>query len=562
MAQKSGFFNAMRVNGVYDRKYNANDYCDNLAVVISNGVLRSDGDDLKVTSSGMVTTVAAGRAWINGHYYHNDSPLSFAAVSAPIGGARWDRVILRLNKEMSARSISLVYVKGTEANAPVKPSLTRTNNIHDLVLADIYVDTNATSVTVTDTRADANLCGWVYSTSGDNSFFTSLDNAFTEWFAKTKDNLSSVTIFKRYNWRTVLESASKIVQFSIPQWNHETCFLEAYVNGILEHENVNYTLDGADSILTFSGTLTAGTEVIVKVYKSIDGTGIESVADEITALQNAVAALQSESDYVYHCNGIDDNVKLSQIADAWLGSNTQYDSKIVRVYGAFGCSVPYAGAGTSANPYRWISVGFAEATNRRIVFDFTGCGQISLPITAGTHNVVFYGQNAHIIGANVIASQTGTETVIHGFNSYSGTVRAENCRFWFTAYRASRVGQTGTFVNCRASIANVTENSYCFLPFTDSLLRIEGGEYYAYSGASTAQSAVVGQSAANSVSILNAVNAPTLARSGFYQTNSVLQWAGGGILSCTDLVSELPLIVVAGISNIRGTIAKSKAGLM
>jgi hypothetical protein len=100
------------------------------------------------------------------------------------------------------------------------------------------------------------------------------------------------------------------------------------------------------------------------------------------------------------------------------------------------------------------------------------------------------------------------------------------------------------------------------LPFTDSLLRIEGGEYYAYTGASSAQSAVVGQSAADSVSILNAVNAPTLARSGFYQTNSVLQWAGGGILSCTDLVSALPLIVVAGISNIRGTIAKSKAGLM
>jgi hypothetical protein len=61
---------------------------------------------------------------------------------------------------------------------------------------------------------------------------------------------------------------------------------------------------------------------------------------------------------------------------------------------------------------------------------------------------------------------------------------------------------------------------------------------------------------------LNGVNAPTLARSGFYQTNSVLQWAGGGILSCTDLVSALPLITVAGISNIRGTIEKSKAGAM
>lgn len=562
MAQKSGFFNALNVDGIYDRKYNANDYTDNLAVIIGNGVLRSNADDLKVTASGMSCTVAAGRGWINGHYYYNDSPLSFAAVSAPIGGTRWDRIFLRLNKEVNARSVSLVYVQGEESNSPVKPSPTRTVNIYDLVLADVYVGTNATSVSVTDTRADADLCGWVFSTRGNESFFTSLDNSFAEWFSGKKETLSSVTLFKRYNWRTVLESASNTVRFSIPQWDDETCFLEVYVNGVLEHEDVNYTLDGANSVITFSNSLIVGTEIIVKVYKSIDGTGIESVADEITALQNAVAALQSESEYVYHCNGIDDNVKLSQIAAAWLNGGTDYASKIVRVYGTFGCAAAYAGAGTSANPYRWISVGGESATNRRIVFDFTGCGQISLPIVAGTHNVVFYGHNAHIIGASVVANQTGTETVIHGFNSYSGAVRCENCRFWFTAYRASRVGQTGTFVNCRASIANATENSYCFLPFTDSLLRIEGGEYYAYSGAQSAQSAVVGQSAANSVSILNGVNAPTLARSGFYQTNSVLQWAGGGILSCTDLVSELPLIVVAGISNIRGTIAKSKAGLM
>lgn len=560
MAQKSGFFNAMNVNGIYDRRYNANDYCDNLAVVISNGVLRSTEDDLKVTASGMVATVAAGRAWINGHYYLNDSPHSFAAVSAPIGGARWDRVFLRLNKEVSTRSISLVYVQGEEANTPVKPTPTRTDDIFDLVLADIYVGTNATSVTVTDTRADADLCGWVFSTSGDGSFFTSLDNSFMQWFGEKKDTLSSVTLFKRYNWRTVLETAATATTFNIPQYDAETCFLEVFVNGILKTENVEYSIAG--SVLTFGASLIAGTEIEVKCYKSIDGTGIESVADEITALQNAVAALSTESEYAYHCNGIDDNIKLSQIAEAWLNGGTDYGSKTVRVYGTFGCSVAYAGAGTSTNPYRWISVGTASATNRRIVFDFSNCGQISLPITAGTHNVVFYGHNAHIIGASVIANQTATETVIHGFNSYSGAVRAENCRFWFTGYRSSRVGQTGTFVNCRASVANIVENSYCFLPFTDSLLRIEGGEYYAYTGVSTTQSAVVGQSAADSVSILNGVNAPTLARSGFRQSNSVLQWAGGGILSCTDLVSALPMIVVAGISNIRGTIEKSKAGLM
>ena len=68
MAEKSGFFNALNVGGEYDRTYNANDYSDNLAVIIGNGVLRSQYDDLKVTASGMVATVGVGRAWINGHY--------------------------------------------------------------------------------------------------------------------------------------------------------------------------------------------------------------------------------------------------------------------------------------------------------------------------------------------------------------------------------------------------------------------------------------------------------------------------------------------------------------
>lgn len=558
--QKSGFFNALLTNGEYDRKYNANDYCDNLAVVISNGVLRGVDDDLKVTAAGMVVTVGVGRAWINGHYYINDTPYSFAAISAPIGGTRYDRVFLRLDKNLAVRSVSLVYQQGTAGNNPTKPAPVRDGNIYDIVLADIYVGTNATSVTVTDTRADNDLCGWVYSTSGDNSFFASLDGAFNEWFDEKKDTLSSVTLFKRYNWLAVLTSATKTVTFNIPQYDAATCYVDVYVNGLLVTENIDYTISNA--VLTFGGTLIAGTEIEVKCYKSIDGTGIMSVADEITELQNAVAALNTTGEYEYICNGVNDNVKLSEIAQAWLNGGTDYGVKTIKVYGTFGATAAYAGSGTATSPYRWFSVGTGANTNRRIIFDFSNCGQISLPITGGTYNTVFYGHNAHIIGANVIVNQTAAETVIHIFNSTAGAVYAENCRFWITSYRDSRVGQTGTFNNCRASVANIINNSYCFLPFTDSLLRINGGEYYAYTGSSSAQSSVVGQSAANSVSILYGVNAPTVARSGFYQTNSVLQWAGGGILSCTDLISALPLIVVAGISNIRGTIAISKAGAM
>ena len=557
--QKSGFFNALLTNGEYDRKYNANDYCENLAVVINNGVLRSQNDDLKVTADGMVVTVGVGRAWIDGHYYLNDTPYSFAAVTAPAGGTRYDRVFLRLNKNLAARSISLVYEQGTAGNSPTKPAPVRDDNIYDLVLADIYVGTNATSLSVKDTRSDAQLCGWVYSTSGDNSFFKSLDGAFNDWFEVTKNTLSSVTLFKRYNWRTVIEAETNTVSFDIPQYDAETTFIEVYTNGMLDSEGVEYTLE--NSVITFSGLpLTSGTEVEVKCYKSLDGTGILSVADEITALQNAVAKLNAADECEYKCNGTDDNVKLSQLAQEWLSDDLDYSSKTIKVYGTFGATAAFAGAGTAANPYKWFNFGLDESSKRRVTIDFSNCTQISLPIKSGTSNVVFYGADVHVIGANVIATQSATNTNIMMFSSNSGSVSAETCRFWLTAYSGSFIAQTGTFTNCRASVANASGDSYCFSPATASLLKIKGGEYYAYTGSSESKSAVVGQKTGNAVSVLNGVNAPTLARSGYYQTNAIIQDTNGGELNCSDLISALTVSVISSISNVRGTISKSKPG--
>lgn len=561
MAERSGFFNALRVNGEYDRKYNANDYSENLAVVIGNGVLRSQKDDLRVSAGGMVVSVSEGRAWIDGHYYYNDATLSFAAVSAPAGGSRYDRVMLRLNKDVGTRSVKLLYVQGTAADAPTKPEPVRSGDIYDLVLADVFVGTNATSVTVTDTRDNSALCGWVYSTRGNESFFQSLDNAFAEWFTEKKDTLASVTLFKRYNWQTVLEEATTTVIFNIPQWNEATAFLEVYVNGILCIDGVDYTRSG--NVLAFTNSLVAGTEIVVKVFKSIDGTGIESVADEITQLQNAVAAMNTTSEYDYICNGVNDNAQLSQIAQAWLDGGTDYACKTIRVFGTFGAAAAFGGSGTAASPFRWLSLGGDANTNRRILFDFSSCSQISPTLATGTYNVIFYGFNVHVIGANVRVEQKGAGTVVRAFGSTSGAVCAENCRFWLTAYQDSLVAYTGTFNNCRASVANSTGNSYCFLAGGSGLLRVNGGEYYAYTGSGTgARSAVVGQSAAGAVSVLYGVNAPTVARSGYYQTNALFQTSSGGLINCTDLVSELALDVGSGISNIRGTIAKSKAGNM
>lgn len=558
MAERSGFFNALNNNGEYDRKYNANDYCDNLAVIIGNGVLRGANDDLRVTASGMACTVNAGRAWINGHFYVNDAPKTFAAVSAPAGGSRWDRIVLRLDSSVAARSIVLRYVQGTAGNDPEKPAPVREGAIYELVLADIYVGTNATSVTVTDTRSDPDICGWVYSTAGDGSFFEELDNEYGVWFAEKKDTLASVTLFKRYTWRTELAAAATAVNFVIPQYDAETTFIDVTVNGMQVAEGVDFTLDG--SIITFNNALDAGTEIIVKAYKSIDGTGILSVADEITELQNQMAALNTSADYDYMCNGIDDNVQLSALATAWLEGGDDYSSKTIRVYGTFGAQAPVGGDGSMWSPYQWIKVAGDNYANRKIIFDFSCCSQLNIPVVAGALNYIFYGIDAHIIGADVNVYEKSTDTTIIGFSTVAGAVYAENCRFWITGHSTCKVSCTGTFTNCRASVANTTGESYCFTPLSNSLLRVNGGEFMAYSGSASSVSAVVGHQSGstNAVSILNGINAPTWERDGYYQTNAIYQYSGGGTIKCRDLVSALPVNAIYD-ADISGTITKSKA---
>jgi hypothetical protein len=557
MAENSGFFNALRVNGEYDRKYNARDYTDNLAVVIGNGVLRSANDDLRVTASGRVCTVAAGRAWINGHYYHNDAPLTLPATVAPSGYDRWDRVVLRLDTSVAERRISVQYVQGVADVIPSKPEPVRRGDVYDLVLADIYVAANTNSVAVVDTRADMNVCGWVYSTRGNEDFFKTLDNDFNVWFTGARDTLSSVSLFKRYTWHTVTEGLTGSQSFNIPQWDENTCFLEVYINGILIVEGVDFERIGR--MLQFTNLLQAGTEITVNVYKSLDGTGIMSVADEITELQNAMATLQVASGYDYICNGYDDNVKLSEIATAWLNGGDDYSSRTIRVFGTFGAQAPVGGDGDFFSPYEWLRVAGDNHANRKIIFDFSCCSQLAIPVIAGKLNYIFAGIDAHIIGADVNCYEKAANTTIIAFGSV-GTVYAENCRFWLTGYTTCKVAVTGTFTNCRASVANTVGESYCFTPLSSSLLRLNGGEYMAYSGSASTVSAVLGHqaSATDAVSILDGVNAPTWGRSGYYQTNSIKQYSGGGTIKCRYLVSALPVDAIYD-SEIVGTIARSKA---
>lgn len=552
--QKSGFFNAVLNNGEYDRKYNANDYCDNLAVVISNGVLRAAGDNLAVTASGMGVTVGVGRAWINGHYYLNDTPFSMVAVQAPTVGARIDRVLLRLNKGLAVRSVSLVYEQGALSNNPVAPAPVREGDIYDLVLADVYVGTNATSVTVTDMRDNAELCGWVYSTKGDETFYNRLETAFNEWFAETKDTLASVTLFKRYNWRTVLENATNTVAFNIPQYDAGTCFIEVFVNGILSTQAIDYTL--VNNALTFGGTLVVGTEIEVKCYKSIDGTGIMTMADEITELQNTVGALGTVGKFTYNCNGVDDNVKISQMAMDYINGGNDRGELTINVVGDFGATAPYSGDGTDSQPYTWFEIGTGTVTNRRVTLDFAGCNKVNLSLG----NFVYYlFKGVQYTIKNLCANIEGEESLLYGQSFVFGSknVYLSNCRIYANV-RDGRLFSYGTFRDCEMMIKAKAEQTAVFRPILSSdTIRIYGGEYRAYvSGNYVAAVIYCPSDITSCVIIADGLNCPTRAESGYQQTHAVYDLATSNYHRYFNIISEL--LLHAPSQTIRDTLVLNK----
>lgn len=540
MAQNSGFFDSLLVNGVYDRTYSAADYCDNLATVIKNGVRYSADDDLKVTAgNGMALTVGIGRAWINGHFYHNDAAFTDLTIgTAPTGSnKRIDAVVLRLDTSVAYRNIALAIKQGTAAAAPVAPAMTRSGDIYELCLATVEVVAGATSITadkITDTRANGTVCGWASSVTP-----------------------AIMSMLRKYEWVQTLETAGNTVTFDIPQYDAaDVHILEVYTNGFLDTLGADYTISGRT--ITFAMSKQAGAEIKVILYKSIDGTGLETAAQLIEAMQAQLAGLASMNDFIYECNGVNDNVLLSNMIQAFLNGGTDYGARRIRVHGNFGVSAPAGGEGTSANPYMWIKAGAGSATNRTITLDFTNCGQINIAAAAGTYNIVFYGLQANVIGANVVA--TGGAAMYMFSTAAATAVNAENCRFWITS-AAGYIARGGTFKDCRTSVTLTGENAWGFNVLSGGLLRIFGGEHYAYAATGFEAGVVYVNSAqTNAVAITYGMNCPAVTRSGYVQTYAVNCLSNNATCSFTDTVTTLTM--TAPGQNIRGTIARSKADLM
>lgn len=507
MAITSGFFNSIQAEGVDDRLYNADDYCSNLAAIISNGVRRSGDDELKITATGgMSLSMAAGRAWIEGHWIYNDAPYSLTVPTSPTGSnSRIDRVVLRLGSNQTTspdRSVVVSYKEGTPAQSPVAPTLERNNGVYEIAIADIRVSPNVTSISalnITDQRGNKDVCGWITTPIGYDDYFASMDNAFQAffaastsefdaWFAEKRDTLASVTMYKRYCWSTEVVEATQKVSFAIPQYDPTGVdVIDVFVNGKNFTPEKDFTL--TDNIITFTTSLQSGDIVTVYCYKSIDGTGLGSVSDEVTKLQNQIDG-KLECDYV--CNGLTDNIELSNLAQEFFASeiaNEKYGmaQMYVRVHGNFGATTPYAGEGTVSTRYRWMSLGYAGDTDRRIIFDFSDCSPVNFDLTAGKRYIGIFGRNVIVKGGTfTVTGGAAPDTGFVMFADVTEKLQVDDCQFYLTGYDTTFIAQSGTFNNCKGTVLCLG-TAACFKVHNNGVLVINGGEYCAYKLSTSAQ---------------------------------------------------------------------------
>lgn len=195
MAEQAYFFDAVLKDGQYDRAYSAKDLAKYMADVIGNGVLFSQSTTLQVfASSGMVLSIYQGTAFIKGQRYNNDATLALTIPTADGSLDRIDRIVLRLS--YPDRTISAVVLSGTPSSNPQSPSLTRTEDVYDLCLAEIRVPRGVSEITqamISDTRLNSALCGIVTGIIEQidaSTLYEQLAQQFNAWFEAIQGQLS------------------------------------------------------------------------------------------------------------------------------------------------------------------------------------------------------------------------------------------------------------------------------------------------------------------------------------------------------------------------------------
>ena len=251
-----------------------------------------------VENSNMTVKVNAGFCIIQGAMRtFADKTLSVTAAHTTLD--RIDTVVARLNLNQDVRDILLYVVAGTPAENPTRPTLTRTDSVYELGLADLFISAGTTTIPqarITDTRLDTARCGVVSSVSefdtsafydqiqSDLAHFKNVNeadfatwssgqkSAFETWFATIKDILDSDTAGHLQLEIDTLQSGLSALETDVQ--NDVSA-----INTRLGKE-LTSTLTAGQTTIAFTDSAITTNTIVDNVVASVQGVTYESI--EIT----------------------------------------------------------------------------------------------------------------------------------------------------------------------------------------------------------------------------------------------------------------------------------------
>jgi hypothetical protein len=136
MAFTFGFYNSYDHDRVYD-SLSISRIFDGL---ITDGVYGTVGDCFIITKTQNTNeiSVGTGRAWFDHTWNLNDSPMLLVGEGAHGTLDRWDAIVIDVNTDREYRENKIIWVYGTAATNPVKPTLIHTLSHNQYPLAYIY----------------------------------------------------------------------------------------------------------------------------------------------------------------------------------------------------------------------------------------------------------------------------------------------------------------------------------------------------------------------------------------------------------------------------------------
>lgn len=152
MALTYGFYNALEVNGEFDRTYDAVQMSQIFDGIVNDGVYASVGNHFAVRAvSGLNISVDTGRAWFNHTWSYNDAIILFNNGEVHSGDQLHDRidaVVLEVDSRIANRINTIKVLTGTPSSNPQKPTLEtgQTDGLWQHPLAYITVPAGASSI--------------------------------------------------------------------------------------------------------------------------------------------------------------------------------------------------------------------------------------------------------------------------------------------------------------------------------------------------------------------------------------------------------------------------------